>query len=98
LEITSINQHYLTHGKLQVRKLERGTAWFDTGTVDDMHSASQYVQAVQNRQGMKIACLEEIAWLNGWIDDIEFANSALNYSHSTEYRQYLNQILASKLR
>lgn len=96
LEITSINQHYLNIGKLQVKKLERGTAWFDTGTVEDMHSASQYVQAVQARQGMKIACLEEIAWLNAWIDDTQFKNCTLKYSESTEYRLYLNQLLHSQ--
>lgn len=98
LEISSINQHYLENGKLQVKKLERGTAWFDTGTVEDMHSASQYVQAVQMRQGMKIACLEEIAWLNGWINDEQFAATISNYSDSTEYKQYLNLVLASKVK
>lgn len=97
LEITSINQHYLSVGKLQVRKLERGTAWFDTGTVEDMHSASQYVHAIQARQGMKIACIEEIAWRNGWIDDVGLANCASKYSDATEYRRYLNQIMTSKV-
>lgn len=96
LEITSINKHYLNMGKLNVRKLERGTAWFDTGTVEDMHSASQYVQSVQARQGMKIACLEEIAWLNAWIDDTEFESCTFKYSDSTEYRHYLNQMLSSR--
>jgi glucose-1-phosphate thymidylyltransferase len=97
LEITSINQHYLRCGKLQVRKLERGTAWFDTGTVEDMHSASQYVQAIQLRQGMKIACLEEISWLNGWIEDAQVINAASRYSGSTEYGRYLSQVIASKV-
>lgn len=97
LEISSINQEYLHDGKLEVKKLERGTAWFDTGTVEDMHSASQYVHAVQARQGMKIACLEEIAWLNGWINDYELARSLMNYSDSTEYKHYLNQILKTKV-
>lgn len=96
LEITSINQCYLSTGKLQVRKLERGTAWFDTGTVEDMHSATQYVHAIQARQGMKIACLEEIAWRNGWIGDAELEKSALNYSGATEYISYLNQIMNSR--
>lgn len=89
LEITSINQHYLTNNRLQVTVLDRGTAWFDTGTVDSLNSATQYVHAIQSRQDTKIACLEEIAWANGWITKDQFFNSALSYAAGSEYRLYL---------
>ena len=89
LEITSINQHYLTNNRLQVTVLDRGTAWFDTGTVDSLNSATQYVHAIQSRQDTKIACLEEIAWANGWITKDQFFHSASNYAAGSEYRLYL---------
>jgi glucose-1-phosphate thymidylyltransferase len=97
IEITSINQIYLSAGTLNVTKLDRGTAWFDTGTVEDLHSASQYVQAIQERQGMKIACLEEIAWLNNWIDSKQFLAASKRYAESTEYRQYLEQLYMTRM-
>jgi len=89
LEITSINQHYLTNKRLQVTVLDRGTAWFDTGTVDSLNSATQYVHAIQSRQDTKIACLEEIAWTNGWMTRDQFFHSALSYAAGSEYRLYL---------
>lgn len=89
LEITSINQHYLTNNRLQVTVLDRGTAWFDTGTIDSLNSATQYVHAIQTRQDTKIACLEEIAWANGWMTKDQFFQSALGYSVGSEYRLYL---------
>jgi glucose-1-phosphate thymidylyltransferase len=97
LEITSINQIYLSAGTLNVTKLDRGTAWFDTGTVEDLHSASQYVHAIQERQGMKIACLEEIAWLNNWIDSKQFLAASKRYAETTEYRQYLVQLYMTRM-
>ena len=69
LEISTLNEMYLTEGKLRVNVLDRSVAWLDTGTIDSMIQASEYVRVIEQRQGQKIGCLEEIAWRNGWIDD-----------------------------
>lgn len=69
LEITAINQQYLIEGKLEVSILPRGTVWLDGGTVDSLHDASVYVKVIEQRQGLKLCCVEEIAWRNNWIDD-----------------------------
>jgi len=79
LEITAVNQAYLDLGELQTHILERGTAWFDTGTIESLHQASNYVKAIQDRQGMMISCLEEIAWRNGWISDLELRSLTSAY-------------------
>jgi glucose-1-phosphate thymidylyltransferase len=69
LEITSINEHYLQRGRLTVTVLDRGTAWLDTGTFSSLRQATEFVSVVEDRQGLKIGCIEEVAWRNGWLDD-----------------------------
>ncbi|MGS3450649.1 glucose-1-phosphate thymidylyltransferase RfbA [Klebsiella electrica] len=88
LEITSINQMYLEEGALTVELLGRGFAWLDTGTHDSLIEASMFVQTVEKRQGFKIACLEEIGWRNGWLDD-DGVKRAAKRLEKTGYGQYL---------
>jgi len=92
LEITSINQEYLKLGKLKTNILERGTAWLDTGTFDSFNAASAYVKIVEERQGNKIACLEEIAWRNKWISDSQLLKLVDGYNGNS-YGNYLAQLL-----
>lgn len=92
LEITSINQQYLEWGELDVQVLGRGYAWLDTGTHKAMMEASQYVEIIEDRQGLKIACLEELAWRNGWLSDDEVLQRAKELSNSS-YGQYLKEIV-----
>lgn len=91
-EITSINQAYLQRGQLRVEKLGRGFAWLDTGTHDSLLEASSYVQTIEKRQGLKIACLEEIAWRNDWIDDAQLKAAARRFA-KTSYGRYLSYLL-----
>jgi glucose-1-phosphate thymidylyltransferase len=79
LEITAINEHYLKSGQLTTKVLERGTTWLDTGTIETLHAASSYVQIIEERQGSKISCLEEIAWRNDWIDQDKLDQLAMEY-------------------
>lgn len=92
LEITSINQIYLEQGGLQVELLGRGFAWLDTGTHESLIEASTFVQTVEKRQGFKIACLEEIGWRNGWLDD-DGVRRAAQAMVKTGYGQYLMNLL-----
>jgi glucose-1-phosphate thymidylyltransferase len=73
LEISTINERYLEAGRLQVQVLDRGVAWLDTGTFESMMQASEYVRVIEDRQGFKVGCIEEIAWRAGWIDDQQLA-------------------------
>jgi len=91
LEITSVNQEYLRQHKLRVELLGRGFAWLDTGTKESLLEAAQYVHVIEKRQGYKIACLEEIAYGNGWIDDDQLARIASGYKKN-EYGLYLESL------
>ena len=91
LEITDINRTYLEMGQLHVTELPRGTAWLDTGTFTSMHDAASYVRALEERQGIKIACLEEIAFKNGWISQSELLAAASTFK-SSQYGEYLRMV------
>jgi glucose-1-phosphate thymidylyltransferase len=69
LEITAVNEHYLHEGRLTVTVLDRGTAWLDTGTFASLRQATEFVSVVEERQGLKVGCIEEVAWRQGWLDD-----------------------------
>ena len=92
IEITSVNNAYLEKGELNVVLLGRGMAWLDTGTPEGMLKASEYVEAVQSRQGFYISCLEEIAWRRGFIDDKQFKEIGQSLK-MTDYGQYILSLL-----
>jgi glucose-1-phosphate thymidylyltransferase len=92
LEITAVNERYLQQGRLRVSLLPRGTAWLDTGTFATMMQAAEFVRVVEERQGLKISCPEEIAWRNGWISDSELAAHA-NALEKSGYGAYLRGLL-----
>ncbi|QZT37212.1 glucose-1-phosphate thymidylyltransferase RfbA [Halosquirtibacter xylanolyticus] len=92
LEITSVNQHYLKEGNLKVNLLGRGFAWLDTGTHDAMANATQFVQAIETRQGQKISCIEEIAWRKGFIDDAQLLELAYPMRNN-DYGKYLERLI-----
>jgi glucose-1-phosphate thymidylyltransferase len=92
LEITSVNQAYLLKGNLKTTVLERGTAWLDTGTFESLNAASAFIQIIEERQGQKVSCLEEVAWRNGWITDTELLARADEYK-SSPFSGYLKGLL-----
>ena len=95
LEITAVNSEYLQQGKLTVSVLPEGTAWLDSGTFSSLHDASSYVRIVEERQGIKVGCPEEIAWRSGWISDSELLHSAESLLKSG-YGVYLKGLLEKK--
>jgi glucose-1-phosphate thymidylyltransferase len=96
LEITDLNRRYLERGELSVRKLGRGIAWLDTGTHESLLQASNFIQTLEERQGLKVACLEEIAWRNGWIGPNEVEAEAAAMGKST-YADYLRRLVKEGL-
>ena len=95
LEITTLNQMYLDEQRLMVEKLPIGYAWLDTGTFESLHEASSYVETIEKRQGIQIACLEEIAYNKRWISDTKMEEIIQNLGNN-DYKKYLTKILENK--
>lgn len=95
-EITDVNKVYLEQGKLSVQKMDRGTAWLDTGTFASLMQAGQYVQVIEERQGLKIGCIEEIAWRMGFIDDEQLRAAAVPLVNSGYGKYLLEQLKGEK--
>ncbi len=95
LEITTVNQEYLKQGKLKVQTLQRGFAWLDTGTHDSLSEASTFIECIEKRQGLKVACLEEIAYKKGWISKEQLLEQAKPMAKN-EYGQYLQRLVTDK--
>ena len=96
LEITDLNRVYLEQDNLKVVTLGRGYAWLDTGTVDSLHEAAEFIQAIENRAGIQVAALEEIAYNNGWIDKEQLLKSAKEYGKAP-YGKYLKKVAEGKI-
>ncbi|TFD29392.1 glucose-1-phosphate thymidylyltransferase RfbA [Cryobacterium cryoconiti] len=94
LEISTVNERYLAQGNLHVQVLDRGTAWLDTGTFESMMQASEYVRVIEDRQGFKVGCIEEIAWRAGWISSAELEALAEPLQKSG-YGRYLTGLIAT---
>ena len=94
LEISTVNERYLAQGNLHVQVLDRGTAWLDTGTFESMMQASEYVRVIEDRQGFKVGCIEEIAWRAGWISTAELEALAEPLQKSG-YGRYLTGLIAT---
>lgn len=94
-EITDVNRHYLAMGKLRVNVLDRGTAWLDTGSFSSLMAASQFIEVIEQRQGLKVGCIEEVAYLNGFINDDQMRFLADKYAKSG-YGDYLADLLINK--
>jgi glucose-1-phosphate thymidylyltransferase len=92
LEITSVNSEYLERGTLQVQVLPEGTVWLDSGTFSSLHDASSYVRIVEERQGVKVGCPEEVAWRHGWLTDDELLAAAVQLKNSG-YGHYLAKLV-----
>ena len=92
LEITDLLKRYLKNGELNAEILGRGSAWLDTGSIESFHKTSNFVSTIQNQQGFKIACIEEIAYLNKWIGKDEIKN-AIKFYGKCEYSEYLSKIV-----
>lgn len=95
IEITSVNNAYLERGKMQVELLGRGFAWLDTGNPEDLHEASAFIKTIQKRQGLYVACLEEISYHKGWLDRAGLERAA-EAQGKTEYGEYLRFIVGEK--
>ena len=95
LEITDVNKHFLRSGKLFMQQLGRGFAWLDTGTHESLFDASRFVEVVESRQGVQIACLEEIAWRKGWISSERLAELAEPMKASA-YGKYMLKLAQQK--
>jgi len=94
LEITDVIQHYLDFGLIKVHKLPRGVAWLDTGTFESLNQAGQYVETIQERQGLMVGCIEEISYQNGWITDEKLESLSEKYKKNS-YGKYLKKILTA---
>jgi glucose-1-phosphate thymidylyltransferase len=92
LEITTLNAQYLKEGRIKVEVLPRGTAWLDGGTIESLHDAAVYVRVLEQRQGSKLGCVEEIAWRNGWVTDVELRQLAQPLMASG-YGEYLTALI-----
>ena len=97
LEITDLNRIYLQEGKLDVKLLGRGFAWLDTGTMDSLIEAANFIQLIEKRQGIKVSVPEEIAYLKGWINKMQLSEAAKGYDKSG-YGEYLNKIVEGKIK
>ena len=95
LEITSVNNAYLKNGFLSVKVLPEGTAWLDSGTFSSLHDAASYVRVIEERQGIKVGCPEEIAWRQGWVSDESLLNSAQKFGKSG-YGKYLEGLIRNQ--
>lgn len=95
LEITDVNKVYLEKGKLEVGVLDRGTAWLDTGTFDSLIEAGEFIEVIEKRQGLKIGCIEEIAYRNGWINDEQMEKLSTIYMKSG-YGLYLKKLIGHR--
>jgi glucose-1-phosphate thymidylyltransferase len=96
LEITDLNRLYLQQGRLAVEILGRGHAWLDTGTHESLLDAGQFIATIERRQGLKVACPEEVAWRQGWIDDAQLERQAADLGKSS-YGQYLRSLLENRV-
>jgi glucose-1-phosphate thymidylyltransferase len=96
LEITDVNATYLQNGSLRVERMGRGIAWLDTGTPGSLQEASSFIEAIEKRQGLKIACLEEIAYDQGFVNDAGFQVLIDSYPEGCDYREYLERVQAQK--